>query len=201
LASIIVSGSAAVYYDGRTLYPGATVYAVEDTYENYVKYVADAADSLVTISEAFTDTLNSNENHLEVTVDFSTAAAKSIATHRVFDVTGLVRMKITPVCTTNLVASANTAVIAFGTAGGASQFIGGTSAELIDAGEIWADSSPTETNLNYSSAVIDKVVFSQAVGYEIATAVMSTGVITFICDWTAMNATGNVTAGNLSAMA
>lgn len=201
MASIIVSGSAAVQYDDKNLYPGSTVYKVEDTYANYLKYVDDAAAGLVTISTAFNNVVNLDETYISKTVDFSAAAANTIGNHRVFDVTGTVRMKLWAVCATDLVGSANTAVLALGTGNGTSGFIAGTSAEAIDAGDIWCDTTPTEKDGAYSTLILDKAVVSSPVGYELSTAKLSTGVIIFHCLWTPLSPTGAVAVGNLSAMA
>lgn len=201
MASIIVSGSAAVQYDGRTLYPGANVYSVTDNFDNYTKYLADSGNSLVTISVAFDNTINLTEQHLTKTVDFSVAANKTIATHELFTVTGAVRMKVTAKCTESLVASANTGLISLGTEDAASGWIAGTSVEIIDVGEYWCASTAPGTNGAYTTLTLDKIVLSKDVGYEIGTAIMSTGVIVFDCYWTPLSADGLVVTGNLSAMA
>jgi hypothetical protein len=54
LAQIIVSGSKSVQYDGRTLYPRAAAYEVNDTQENYLQSLDNVAASLITVSEPFT---------------------------------------------------------------------------------------------------------------------------------------------------
>jgi hypothetical protein len=201
LASFTVTSGKCVEYDGRLKYGGNGItYTVNDTRENYLNSLADVSAGNITIVTDFNNVISAEEGYISKTVDFSLPAAKGTGTHSVFDVTGLVRMKVVPVCTTTLVASANTATICLGTADNSSGWIGGTSTNIIAAGDIWFDSSPTKTNAGYASAVFDKLVFSQAVGYEVATNSMSTGAITFHCWFTPMDATGNVTAGNLSTM-
>lgn len=204
MASFTVASGKCVQYDGRLRYGGnGTTYVVNDTYDNYLSSVDDVAAGNITMVVDFVNNVDSDasETYVSKTVDFSTTAAKGVATHRVFDVTGAVRTKILAECTTSLVGSANTAVIALGTGNGTSSFIGGTSAELIDAGEVWCDSTVTETDGAYGTLILDKVVVSTPIGYEIGTASMSTGVITFHCWYTPLNATGNVQTGNLSTMA
>jgi hypothetical protein len=202
LASFTVASGKCVQYDGRLRYGGdGTTFTVADTYENYVKSLADISASLITIVTGFTNVVNLEENYLTVEVDFSESANKGIATHEVFTVTGAVRMKVLAECTTDMVPSAEGGLICLGVEDATSAWIAATSMSIIAANEIWCDSTPTETNGAYGTVVLDKVVISKDVGYQIATASASTGVITFHCWWTPLNATGAVAAGHLSTMA
>jgi hypothetical protein len=200
LATLYVTGSAAVQYDGRTLYPGSGIYTVTDNYANYLKSLADISASLISVDTGFTNNVNMVEDYLAVDVDFSETATKGVATHELFTVTGVVRMKVLPVCTTDLVPSAEGGLICLGTETSTSEWIAATSVSIIAAGEVWCDSTPVETNGAYGTLVLDKIVVSKDIGYQIATASLSTGGMTFHCWWTPLSPDGNVVAGNLSAM-
>jgi hypothetical protein len=54
LAQITVDTAKAVSYDRKLLYHGGP-YSVQDSYENYLKSIADVADGLITVTEAFTN--------------------------------------------------------------------------------------------------------------------------------------------------
>lgn len=140
-------------------------------------------------------------NYLAVTADLTSATWNTVATHELFTVTGLVRMKvIAEVTTTGDDTSGDTATIQMGVEDSTNDWIAATQVDDLAAGEIWADATPTETNGNYSSLVFDKVVNGKDVGYEIAGEAATDGVIVFHCWWEALNSTGAVVAGDGSAM-
>jgi hypothetical protein len=142
-----------------------------------------------------------NPNYLAVTADLTSATFNTVATHELFTVTGLVRMRvIAEVTTTGDDTSGNTSTIQLGTEDATNGWIAATEVDDLAAGEIWADATPTETNGNYSSLVFDKVVNGVDVGYEIAGEAATDGVIVFHCVWEPINATGAVVAGDGSAM-
>jgi len=142
-----------------------------------------------------------NPNYLAVTIDLTSATFNTVATHELFTVTGLVRMRvIAEVTTTGDDTSGNTSTIQLGTEDATNDWIAATEVDDLTVGEIWADATPTETNGNYSSLVFDKVVNGVDVGYEIAGEAATDGVIVFHCVWEPLNATGAVVAGDGSAM-
>jgi hypothetical protein len=142
-----------------------------------------------------------NPNYLAVTIDLTSATFNTVATHELFTVTGLVRMRVVAeVTTTGDDTSGNTSTIQLGTEDATDGWIAATEVDDLAAGEIWADATPTETNGNYSSLVFDKVVNGVDVGYEIAGEAATDGVIVFHCVWEPINSTGAVVAGDGSAM-
>lgn len=131
-------------------------------------------------------------NALTITVDFASATWNTQATHEILTVTGLVRVRILPVCTENLAGA--TATLTLGVEGAANAFIASTTGTDIDAGELWIDATPTTTNEAYST-LIDRIVYGVDIGYEIGTAALTDGTIVFYVWWDALSSDGNVTAG------
>jgi hypothetical protein len=136
-------------------------------------------------------------NYLGVSVDLSNATWNTAATHEVFTITGLVRMRLLVECTETVIQSAGTAIICLGTDSGSSGWIAGTSAAAIGLGEIWSTSTPTLTDGNFSTLSFDKIVSNgKDVGYEIGTAPISDGTLVFHCWWEGLNSSGVVAAGS-----
>lgn len=199
MAAIIVSGTAMVAYDGKNLYPSATPYIVNDTYDNYVKAMKDVSNGLVTIYELFNNVINiMNEQYLSVTVDMSNASWNTIGTHEVFNVTGGVRVKIVPECVSNLT-SGGLATIGFGVEGNTIAFIADTDFALIDSGEVW-DTAVDGTITQYGDTgamELNKKIFNGLdIGYEIKAANLTGGSIKFHCWWVPETSTGSVMAGS-----
>ena len=142
-----------------------------------------------------------NPNYLAVTADLTSATWNTAATHELFTVTGLVRMRIyAEVTTTGDDSSGNTANIQLGVENTTNAFIAATEVDDLAAGEIWYDATPTVVTDDTSSVILDKVVNGEDVGYEITGEAATDGVIVFHCVWEPLNATGNVVAGDGSAM-
>lgn len=198
MASIIVSGSKMVMYDGKNLYPSATPYVVNDTYNNYIKATKDVNNGLITISEAFNNVINTTEEqYLSVTADMSSATWNTVGVHEVFAITGGVRMKIVPECISSLTGGAG-ATICLGVESTTDAFIADTDVTLIDTGEVW-DTAVDGTITKYGDAsamMLEKKVFDGLdVGYEVKVDALTGGVIKFHCWWIPENATGSVVAG------
>ena len=95
------------------------------------------------------------------------------------------------VCSTNLAGA--TATIQAGIAGSTAALIAQTTATDIDAGEIWHDASPDASAEAVSDAIKDMVIANGAdIGYEIGTAAVSAGVITFHLWYWPLDADGAV---------
>lgn len=132
-------------------------------------------------------------NYLAVVTSFASATWNTVASHEVFIVTGAVRMRIIPECTSDLT-SGGAATIAFGLEGTTNAFIAATLGTDIDTGEMWLTGTPAK-QFAFSS-VIDRVISGGLdVGFEIAVAALTGGSITWHCVWEPINATGEVTAG------
>lgn len=148
----------------------------------------------------------SNPNYLSVTATFTSATWNTDASHEVFTVTGLVRMKMWIECTATLLDAADGATIQFGHESATNAIIGATNcaragAGLLSTGCMWYDTSPLATPEASSSVIMDYVVNGLDIGYEIDTAVLTGGSLVFHCAWEALNATGNVVAGTGVALA
>lgn len=133
------------------------------------------------------------ENYLAVTADLSSATWNTVATHELFTVTGLVRMRIVAEVTTN--GAGATATIELGHESDTDAFIATTTITDLAAGEIWIDATPTEVAGNTSTLLMDKIVNAVDIGYEIKTAAATAGAIVFHCWWEPLNSTGAVVAG------
>ena len=136
-----------------------------------------------------------SDNHIAVSVDFSNATWNTAASHEVFDVTGLVRMRIWIECDATLTDAANGAAIQFGFAGATNALIASTDSDDMVTGELWYDATPTTTYETTANAILDYVSKAIDVGYEITGEALLTGTIVFHCAWDALNATGAVAAG------
>lgn len=161
----------------------------------------------VSLAEVLRDIWNivkngtAGSNYIAVTADLSSETWNTQATHKLFGVTGLVRMKIiAEVTTTGDDSSGNTSTIQLGTANTTNAFIAATEVDDLAAGELWYDATPTTTQDDTSNVELDKTVNDEDVGYEIAGEAAIDGEIVFHCLWEARNSTGAVVAGDGSAM-
>ena len=107
-----------------------------------------------------------------------------------FNVQGIVRMRILAKCTVNLAGAS--ATLAVGTALSATGLITTTTATDIDANEIWHDASP-DASVEATSVLAEKVV-SQNVIQTAGTANITGGSITYTCIWYPLSENAQVTA-------
>jgi len=158
--------------------------------------VANADGSMIERQEYIQQNMNGTgvvynaPNYLTVPITFASGTTGSVATHEIFTVTGLVRVQIIAVCSTNLAGA--TATIKLGTENNTAGFIAQTTATDVDAGELWYDATPTTTEDVTSTVVLDKVVNGADIGYEVETAAISGGVMTFHCWYAPLDSTGAV---------
>lgn len=139
-------------------------------------------------------------NYLAVTADMTEATWNTIATHKLFNVTGVVRMRIMVQCTTTVVTDDTAGNIKLGIHGATDAFIASSAADSILANTVWCDNTPGDVQGNFSSLVLDKVVNGKNVGYEITDKVGATGILVFHCWFEALSSNGAVTAGDGSTM-
>lgn len=158
--------------------------------------VANADGSVVERLEYIQQLMNpvyNGANYIAVPITFAALTTGSVASHEILTVTGMVRVVIIPVCTTNV---AGSGTIELGVAGDTDLFLGTTTGTDIDAGELWLDTSPAELAWNWSS-VLDKVVPNGLdIGYEVKTDTLTGGAITFHCWWWPLDSTGAVVAAD-----
>lgn len=200
MAAITIVSGKSVQYDGKMMY-GTGTYTIDDNYANYQKSLVDVAAGNITISTGFTNNINMTEQYLAVDANLASSSWNTVASHKVFDVTGLVRAKLYTEVISAGVNAGGSAAICFGVAGSTSAFIASTPISQFAAGELWIDATPAETHATYASALIDQVLPGGIdVGYEIAGSAPSGGTLRFHCLWTPLSADGAVAAAGGSAL-
>lgn len=142
----------------------------------------------------------SSGGYLSHTVDLSVSANLSIASHEVFTVTGLVRVRLWVEVTGDVTSSGGASTLSFGVAGTVAEFISATGEDDMDGGEIWFDATPAETFVAFSSGVFDYMSNGIDVGYTIAVEATTVGTLVFHCVWEPLNATGSVVLGPLTSL-
>lgn len=137
--------------------------------------------------------------YLSVTADFTSATWNAFAglgpTHEVFNVTGLVRMKIWAECTGDCDSAGHAATLQLGVEGATNALIAATDETELDNGDLWYDATPTVGYEAYATAVFDYISNGLDVGYEIGVEDVTSGSLVFHCVWQPLNATGAVVAG------
>jgi hypothetical protein len=110
----------------------------------------------------------------------------------IFTVTGDVEVKVVAIGKTNLVGSS--ATLEVGISGNTAALIAQSSAEAIDAGEIWHDATP-DSGIELSSVVTQNIIANGAdiIG-TVGTANITSGAIRFLCLWRPLSRNGVVVA-------
>jgi hypothetical protein len=142
----------------------------------------------------------------EVNLDFTVAAALSVASHEVFTVTGTVEYTVLYLCITDLT-SGGSATIQFGREGATDSVSASQAFSGIDAGEIII---PGGTNASISASATHRanttagrgsdIITGLDLGYEIGTAAMTGGTMKAYCWWTPITDGASVVAGALGAL-
>jgi len=166
--------------------------------------VANADGSMIERQEYVQQNMNGTgvvynaPNYLAVPITFVAGTTGTVATHELFTVTGLVRVKIVAECTVNV---AGTGSVQLGEETNTDSMIAVTAGTDLDAGELWYDATPTTATDATSTVILDKIVNALDVGYEISVGTLTSGAITFHCWYEPLNATGAVVASDgLSAL-
>jgi hypothetical protein len=107
-----------------------------------------------------------------------------------FTVSGVVKMRIFAVCSSDLVGA--TATISVGVTSNTAALIALTTATTIDNGHIWNDASPV-IGVDALTAFPEQIVTASVVE-TIATAAITGGVLTYYCLWTPVSSGATVTA-------
>jgi hypothetical protein len=128
-------------------------------------------------------------------VTFLTATTGAIAVKELFTVTGTVIAAIFGVCTADLTGA--TATIEAGVSTDTDLFILTTTGTTIDVGELLSDATPFSAKL--LSTLLYAIIQEVDIGYEVKTAAIDTGAITFYCLWIPISADGNVVAAGVNA--
>jgi hypothetical protein len=195
LASFTVASGACVQYDGKMLY-GTGTYTVTDNKDNYDKSLLDITAGNITMVTSFTNNINMTEQYTSVDVDLSLDKYNSIASHKLFSISGMNRVKLYTECIASGVNAGGGAAICFGVTGSTSAFIASTPvSQFTSLGKFWLDATPAETHATFASALIDQIVPNGInIGYEISGSAPSGGTLRFHCLWTPYSPSGQVTA-------
>lgn len=142
----------------------------------------------------------SNPNFLSVVTSMASATWNTVATHEVFTITGLVRIRFWIECTATLTDAADAARIQVGHEADTDAFIAVTAgatagAALIATGVLYYDATPDLLPSAPATSIFDYVVNNYDIGYEVSGAAFTGGSLTWHCVWEPLNATGNVVAG------
>ena len=128
------------------------------------------------------------------TYTFATATTGTVDSHKIFTVTGVVRVKLYAVCTTGLVAAVGGATIEVGTPASTAGLIAQTLAADLIAGEIWDDVTPT-TKIEPDSNIPEVIIGDGAdISIKIATQAVASGVLEFRVEYTPIPSDGAVVA-------
>lgn len=142
------------------------------------------------------DTINSNTinvdtitvgggGYLMATHDFASDGKSSGSTYALFDITGAVRVKLLPVCRTNLVSKAGNNDSKLHLLNGASEWIKTTTCADIDAGECWVTCAAAGILKQINKSVmLDKIVAAEDdISIMIESEAMTTGILDFHLWW------------------
>ena len=133
---------------------------------------------------AITEAFNRDANQVPITgldlvaskaITYVTSTTGATGTTDLFTVTGTVALRIFAVCSTNLVGS--TATLEAGIAGLTAGLLAQTTAEDIDASEVWIDTVPAKIETLPSRVVMTSGTIIQTID----TAALSAGVLTYYC--------------------
>lgn len=112
--------------------------------------------------------------------------------YAMFTVTGDVLVRIYGVCTVDLT---GTGTLELGVAGNTASLIAQTTGTAIDAGEIWADASPTLNAMIFTDVLGPYIVANGADIIEtVGTADITAGQIYYTCLWRPLSPDGSVEA-------
>jgi hypothetical protein len=168
-----------------------------------------AAGNGVSLAEALRYTQNlaedlstGHQRYIATPANMTLPAWNTVAAHRVFVVTGTVRLCMWITCTGTLQDAVDLATLSFGYEGSNAAFIAttdaaGKNAQTLTAGQLWFDSSPVSGPDTFANTVMDYVVPNGLdVGYEVAGEALTGGSLVFHCVWWPLDATGAVTIGD-----
>lgn len=142
-------------------------------------------------SEGFSNIALGQTQYLRNAITMASGTTGSVATHETFTVTGAVRVRLMFECTTTLTGA--TATISYGEETAGTSIIAATTGTDIIAGELWYDTTPTTSADAFGTAVFDRVIVNGAdLGYAVATAALSGGVMVFHCWWEPLSPDGLV---------
>lgn len=201
--AIEIQGNATGFCTGNRMYTDAFATMLDP---GYLK-CSDNKGSIAVDQEAIpipgpTSLIDKGTRYFTLATSFSSATWNTAASHEIATVTGLCRLRIIPQCTTTLVGGANggTGEISLGIAERTSMGLELTTADNIDAEDIWATSGTTHYKGTDFSNAIDIVTDGDDVGYTVATSALTAGVLTFHIWWEPIEPGATVVAGGGGAL-
>jgi len=140
---------------------------------------------------------------VEKDVVFATATTGAAASKRLFTVTGCVALTVVALCTTDLVAAVGGATLEVGLTGATAVLIAQTTAENIDADEVWSAAAPATKYAAITDLIPVWYIVNTGIHvlYTVATQAVATGAIKFICFWEPISEDGYVEAAGVNAAA
>ena len=150
---------------------------------------------LVNVGDSSEAPSTGSSGYLSNTVDLSSATWNTVASHELFTVTGLVRVRLWAECSLTTTDTTNTGVVQLGYAGATDGFIAATDSDDLTTLDLWYDASPTTVIEATSTVVFDYVINGLDIGYEISGEALLTGGLIFHLVWEPLNATGAVVIG------
>lgn len=121
-------------------------------------------------------------------VEFATGTTGAVGNHDIFTVTGAAHVVVVAYCTEDLAGA--TATISVGTDGVVAGLIPLTTATNIDTGMVWfGDNAPSECE---AIASMGGAFLCDNISYDILTAPIDDGTLTFTCFWTPLIPTASI---------
>lgn len=131
--------------------------------------------------------------YISVTADLTSATWNTVAAHEILTVTGTVRVRIIPRCTSS-VTSGGAITFILGTETTTNAMIASTDGTTIDAGMFWLSTTPS--HYYAKTSVIDAIIANgQDVGYTIGTNAATGGTIIFDIWWEPISSNATAVAG------
>lgn len=130
-------------------------------------------------------------SHLhDFTVDENTSGS-----HAIFTITGDVRIRLLPICTTDLVGHGASAKLSLGYNGAVTSLCANTTASGLDSGEQWTSSAAaTLLGIRNLSTMFDVLVSNKtSIKMVVNSVSMSSGKIMFHCWWEPLSTNAKVT--------
>lgn len=128
-------------------------------------------------------------------VTFLTTTTGAVAAKELFTVTGTVIAAIFGVCTADLTGAG--ATIEVGVSTDTNLLILTTTGTTIDVGLLLTDVTPLAAKL--LTTLLYTIIQEVDIGYEVKTAAIDTGAITFYCLWVPISTDGKVVAAGVNA--
>ena len=132
--------------------------------------------------------------YIRKTVDFTSSTWNTVATHELYTVTGVVRIKLIAYCTESLTDTGGTATIQLGVEGTTNNMIAATTITTIDINELWYDNTPAAINTP-ANVIFERVINGLDIGYQIVNEALLDGTLVFELWWEGLSDGATISAG------